>query len=447
VRGHIPAILAGLTSLVAAPSGGKVGLAPSVQVSQFEATRRVIGVETRVADQEGRQVENLRPGQFALSVDGLACPRLAAEWIAVPKPSSKLKRQPSGGSPRQADLVDGRIAGTAARVVLLIDFVNTAPVDRMRLLAALRNLLSTPALDGERIEVAELLPPIEVLRPFTSDIASLRDVVAGIKPLAGGPGPPPAFQYDPVLLSPGPKGAAARRQLAFLDHIRSEEMLAGFRSLTLALAPLAGRKVVLWLTADASALNPSLAFQFSLQDPAEQPIGIPRAELRDTFRGLNAADVTIWPLQIRGVSNPGMVAAASAAGGPVQDLQLFQESRAGDARLAMFTVANATGGFVFEGNNDLVGLLRRALSLAQGYYLLSCSFTLDSRVPHGHALRDGKLLLAPGYHAIKVRVQRRGVKVLARRGVLVPAQRQKKRGDLPALPSNAHRSDRGNSFS
>lgn len=306
-----------------------------------------------------------------------------------------------------------------SRLVLLVDFVNTAPVDRMRLLAALRNLLGAPALDDERIELAELLPPIEVLRPFTSDIAILRETIASIKPLAGGPGPPPAFQYDPVLLNSGPMGTAARRQLAFFDHLRSEETLAAFRSLTRALAPLAGRKVVVWLTADASALNPSLAFQFSLANPAEQPIGIPRAELRDTFRGLNAADVTIWPLQIRGVSNPGMVAASSAAGGAASALQLFQEGRADDSRLGMFTVARATGGFVFEGDNDLVGLMRRAILLAHGHYLLSCPFTLEAVVPRGHVLKNGQLLLAPGFHSVRVRLARRGVQVLARRSVFI----------------------------
>lgn len=219
-------------------------------------------------------------------------------------------------------------------------------------------------------------------------------------------------------------GAAARRRLAILDHWRAETTLAGFRSLARLLAQTGGKKIVLWLTGDDSALNPSFNGQFVLDDPAEQAIQIQRTEMEETFRLLNTADISIWPVQVRGVSNPGLAEAASAVPArEVDKLRQFQQDRAGDARLAMLTIAEGTGGEVLEGGNDLRGLLAKAASLAGSYYLLSCPFTLAAFTPHGHALGNGRLMLAPGYHRTRVRVARRGVQALARRGVLVSAQR------------------------
>ncbi|MGH9542436.1 MAG: VWA domain-containing protein [Terriglobales bacterium] len=409
----LSALLAGLRAPAAWAQG----------VSKFSATRRVVQVEARVSDGRASPLPGIDPDQFRLYVDGLACPRLLVDWVQAG--SSQVRGNLpvdhlawGGVYPQSADI--GLLA--PSRIVLLYDFVNTAPIDRMRLLAAMRHLLANSALFGSEVELVRLLPPIEILQAFTTDQNTLREQLARIDPLAGGPAPPRGFQYDPALVEAGPLGDAARRQLAFFDHMRSEATLAGFRWLSRELQALSGTKIIIWLTADASALNPSFEFQFAM-DPAERPVGIPRSELEWTFRLLNKADVTIWPLELRGVANPGLINAASASpGGSVDKLRQLQEDRAGDARLAMFTVAKATGGFVFEGDNDITDLLRRALALAHGYYVLTCPFTLAASALHGHELRGGHLLLAPGYHSLKIHVSRRGARVLARQGVEIGEQ-------------------------
>ncbi len=70
---------------------------------------------------------------------------------------------------------------------------------------------------------------------------------------------------------------------------------------------------------------------------------------------------------------------------------------------------------------SLRGLLAKAASLAGSHHLLGCPFTLAAFTPHGHELGDGRLVLAPGYHRTRVRVARRGVQVLTRRGVPIAA--------------------------
>lgn len=394
--------------------------ATAQSISRFSARRTVIAAEARVVGSRVRPVIGLAAGDFRLKVDGLACPRLSAEWVATnrQRASQVMRKDHLARTNEPASRTAGGLAHE--HVVFLLDFVNTSALDRRRLLPALSAYLRAAPIFGENVALMQLEQP-QMLVPFTSDPREIIQALAGFNPLAAhGDEPPDDFQYDPRLAGTGPLAAGAWRQLALLDHVRAETTLTGFRDLARVLSSVSGQKIVIWLTSDASALNPSFINQFSLGDPSEEPYQIPRGELHETFGVLNAADLSIWPVQIRGQSNPGLPEAASSVPARAVDkLRQIQEDRAGDARLAMFTMAGGTGGQTFEGDNGLVDLLRRAFSLLHGYYLLSCPFTFEPVVPSGHALRDGRLLLAPGYHSLKVRVVRRGAKVLARRSVFI----------------------------
>lgn len=393
--------------------------AAAQSIPRFSARRTVIAAEARVVGNRARPVTGLAAADFRLKVDGLACPRLSAEWVATKRQrvSQVMRKDHLARTKEPASRTADGLAHE--HVVFLLDFVNTSALDRRRLLPALSAYLRAAPI-GEYAALMQLEKP-QSLVPFTSDPREIIQALAGVNPLAAhGDEPPDDFQYGPRLAGTGPLAAGAWRQLALLDHVRAETTLTGFRDLARVLSSVSGQKIVIWLTSDASALNPSFINQFSLGDPSEEPYQIPRGELNETFGVLNAADVSIWPVQIRGQSNPGLPEAASSVPARgVDKLRQIQEDRAGDARLAMFTMAGGTGGQVFEGDNVLVDLLRRAFSLLHGYYLLSCPFTFEPVVPSGHALRDGKLLLAPGYHSLKVRVVRRRVKVLARRSVFI----------------------------
>lgn len=72
--------------------------------------------------------------------------------------------------------------------------------------------------------------------------------------------------------------------------------------------------------------------------------------------------------------------------------------------LGMDTVAAETGGTVLAGSNEIDELLGRARKLWASYYVLA--FVPEMSQDKG----------APVYHKIKVNVDRKGVKILARRG-------------------------------
>lgn len=82
----------------------------------------------------------------------------------------------------------------------------------------------------------------------------------------------------------------------------------------------------------------------------------------------------------------------------------LRQGEAANAALAMNTVAGETGGAVLAGSNDIDELLGRARKLWTSYYVLA--FVPER--PEDNS--------APTYHKIKVNVNRKGVRILARRG-------------------------------
>jgi hypothetical protein len=82
----------------------------------------------------------------------------------------------------------------------------------------------------------------------------------------------------------------------------------------------------------------------------------------------------------------------------------MREGEAANAALAMDTVAGETGGTVLAGSNDIDKLLGRAYKLWANYYVLA--FIPEKPTDDS----------APAYHKIKVTVDRKGVRVLARKG-------------------------------
>jgi hypothetical protein len=89
---------------------------------------------------------------------------------------------------------------------------------------------------------------------------------------------------------------------------------------------------------------------------------------------------------------------------PYANPTAFRQGEAANAFLAMDTVAAETGGTVLAGSNDIAELLSRACKLWANYYVLAF-------VPEEPAANS-----PPAYHKIKVNVDRKGVKILARKG-------------------------------
>ena len=96
-----------------------------------------------------------------------------------------------------------------------------------------------------------------------------------------------------------------------LDHLhRAQRTLEAFRELAGSFEGIPGKKTVRWLTGDASPLNPTLLYRIIGPDKSAPTQATPWSEMAKTCELLNASGISVFPLDIRGIANPGLLSAA-----------------------------------------------------------------------------------------------------------------------------------------
>lgn len=177
-----------------------------------------------------------------------------------------------------------------------------------------------------------------------------------------------------------------------------ETTLRSFLQLAWGLQGIPGRKSVIWATGS-----------FPFRTTSEN--GLPGGRLGDlydtTMQALNAAQVSIYPVDVRGlvVTSPDASTSRIRSGG-AYGRQLGLRNNALQSSLdTLKDFAEQTGGRAFFNTNDIAGSAARAVEDGSHYYVLS--YSLDSSQ------------LKPGYHKLKVRLDRDHVEVRARSGFFV----------------------------
>jgi hypothetical protein len=156
-------------------------------------------------------------------------------------------------------------------------------------------------------------------------------------------------------------------------HTRATNTLAQFRQLANSFAGVAGKKMVLWLTGDASPLNPTLMNQVNLAIRPRSRCGSSGVNVAATYEALNGAGISLFPVDIRGITNAGLAKPGETPNHAdfMQNLALSQpgdvaayshhdarrQGESANAMMAMETAAVETGGQVLKGSNDLSELL------------------------------------------------------------------------------------------
>jgi hypothetical protein len=152
----------------------------------------------------------------------------------------------------------------------------------------------------------------------------------------------------------------ARQEYNLDQAHRASDTSSAFRELAESFGGIAGKKTVIWLTGDASPLNPSMGYE-----------------------GVQPTDMN-----------------------PYSSMVGIGGGEAANARLAMDSVAGETGAAVLAGNNRIEVLFDRAYKLWANYYVLAF---VPQMPPNENEA---------SYHRIQVKVDRPGVHVPARRGFL-----------------------------
>ena len=261
----------------------------------------------------------------------------------------------------------------------------------------------------------------------------------------------PSGQPEPVrgvLPNPvAPIGQAIRDALASEDSFQKAERM----SLTLtalgvmarSVAGYSGRKNLLWLSAEFPVVfGPSLNPYSQAGGPSESRPNETNNQIQDlrsktppieqTAALLAAVQMAVYPIDVSGVTNPGIGIDISTSTANLSNYDLNNEARnaglrqtttAWDAHEAMSDIARQTGGRAFYGTNDLKDAMSHAMDEGASYYTLAY-------VPRNPDW-NGK------YRKIEVKLARPGVQLTYRRGYYSLPESQYRGDQATAMMASA----------
>jgi VWFA-related protein len=187
-----------------------------------------------------------------------------------------------------------------------------------------------------------------------------------------------------------------------------ENTLNGFRAIAWALSGIPGRKSLIWATG---------GFPFEMQSPNSVPGGYLSPLYERTMQALSQAQISVYPVDVRGLVNNNILLDASRHDAPAAFKQgsgtriPTTQQMTNRTWLQEYTTdildefAEMTGGRAFYNTNDLATSFKRASDDASSYYLVSYYMDLHNN--------------RAGWRQIKVKVDKPDTEVRARKGFFV----------------------------
>jgi VWFA-related protein len=357
---------------------------------------RLVVVDVVARDSKGAPVTDLKQDDFTVLEDGKEQKVRIFNFRGPGQPATPMP-QPVN----QPNTVDNlpRFQSNRALNVILLDSLNTNRVNQASIRDAMIKYLDKLP-ENEPIAVYLLGDKLTLLQDFTTDLATLKDVVHSFNGKssrylnASADGSP----IDPVL--PGIAGSLPAQMAAqirlFQDQLavnlldqRVGITLSALRSLARTLSGYPGRKNLLWISESfpfAVMLN-NINPRSSLTDRNYSP------EIARTGNLLSDAQVAIYPLDPSGVAGPVNIQSDSNAGGVPDNL---------DAHATMNDLAERTGGRAFYNINYVEEAMRQSIDDGSTYYTLG--YYPENRDWNG------------AFRKIQIKLRRGGVKLRYRIG-------------------------------
>ena len=347
---------------VAAIALGFVCGRPGAVAQQGDSATTTLQVYTRLkvldvtaTDASGRLVQGLAQSNFTILEDGKPQPMRNFEEVRSQDVEPPRQMPPDVYTNLQPP------PPSSAVNIILLDFVNEAPVDstdpkQVSRSTYLQNQVKQQAIEaidrmppGTRVAVLAMTDHLRVLQSFTSNVTMLKATVN-------------AVPYD--LEGHGNDGCVQ-------EDMRNRMVLEMFNQVAADVAGIKGRKNLIWFSMGIWTIVDSLhSGHASCLPDYSKPLG-------QAYDQLTAAEVSIYPLYAGGVG-------------------------LGEQQLSLEMVADATGGVAYTNTNDLATGVDKAIENGADYYSLSY-------VPPSEKL-DG------AYHKIEVKVDRPDVHLVFRKG-------------------------------
>ncbi len=398
----------------------------------FKVESRLVLVDAVVTDSKGNYIPGLKASDFLLLENGKP-QTIVAFAEQKPQDSAAAKVQAPVLPPNTYSNFTPLQPGHAATVILL-DVLNTTSLDRAYARKQMLNFLQALPV-GQQVALFTMDTHLRLLQTFTGDSTAL---VAAAKKAADASGAPGvtseadrqqlAISAFPDSPSPSPLQLlnAVNQQDVVATNFRAQVTLDNLNGLARMLSGYAGRKNLLWLSADFPVrLDSDFARQFANEDPQ---IG---KQVRETEALLAASSIAVYPMSVRGQETAGIgldtqssfvgqveqqttgvevtPSAPSGPGGggaPQTNIGRSLTNKQFNSRYEIDTtideLAAETGGRAFHGTNDLTGALQQSLADGSHYYTLAY-------VPQ-NTKWDGS------YRKLEIKAKTPGLKVHNRKG-------------------------------
>jgi VWFA-related protein len=392
---------------------------------KFTARAHYILVPVIVTDKDGKHISGLTKDAFQIFENG-------KEQLVASVDETQTSAAPVHSLPASLNEFSNAITsdGGARRInVIALDLINTPFLDQVGARqAAIRYLANSINQDA----IFELVSidgnGMHVLHDFTSDtkvlIAALKKVASKLDAMAGTDtntihqvtassglerrnGVFVSYQsrganlvdLDSTALEAFVKGAAPIADFAQVGAVGST--LGAFQQIAHQLSGIPGRKSLFWITG---------SFPFDIDETSGSiSVGTPLDAYQRTMQLLNDANVSLYPVDARGVVVVGEMDATMKVSREM--MHSVPNYIAGESQSHQKTVdtmrifADTTGGKAYYNNNDLAGALTDASGDGSSYYILS--YALDTKNNR------------PGWRKLKVKVKDHDYRIRSRGGFFV----------------------------
>ncbi|HYX25126.1 MAG TPA: VWA domain-containing protein [Thermoanaerobaculia bacterium] len=170
-----------LAAACAFPLLGAEKTPPPASITSFGEVVEVnvVNVDVHALDKNGKRVNDLRQGDFALLEDGK--PVAITHFTPVHGQQATSSPAAPGGAPAAAAEGVVRTPDDAWNLVVYVDNANLRPSHRTRALQQLREFLAHSLSPGDRAMLVTSDQVLKVWQPFTSDPAALDAALQGIE--------------------------------------------------------------------------------------------------------------------------------------------------------------------------------------------------------------------------------------------------------------------------
>jgi VWFA-related protein len=379
---------------------------------------RVMDLDVVVTDRDGRPVPDLKREDFTVRLAGKPVPidyfaRIDQGAIRGPDLATAAPDQVAGTDPA------AERAWVPRYFLVFVDIGHITPIGRTRAFEALRDFIARMGPnDRARIVVFDRRP-----RPVTQWLSSkeaLSERLSRIEKEQLGMSRLTTERQTlhDIDFPAGFSGNAGRMQLKLAENYAEQEraevrqMLQGMRAELTSLAPLAGKKVFLFLSGGFE-FQPGYAMLSYVQRLQGAPNSRARAgllevnvpnfsqDLEKIVRRANASEITFYTVDARGLEAGGMGIPISGVDESLQARSDMTSLARADTQEGLVMLARETGGLALLNSNDFEKGLTRVHEDTSVYYSLGVTLSKVAAV---------------GYQQVRVDVNRPGVTVRTRQG-------------------------------